>query len=53
MPKGTIKIKFAILMRITWAAKDSTLMRPAKIAKISKHHHSKQSASADGTLIVK
>jgi hypothetical protein len=46
-------MKDTILIRTTSAAKEATLIYPAKIANISKAHHSKQSIEAPGIPIFK
>ena len=47
-PRGIMNTKETIFTMITSAASDSTLMSPAKIARISNNHHSKQSIKAPG-----
>ena len=47
-PKGIINKNETIVTMMTSAAKASTLISPAKIANISKSHHSKQTIKAAG-----
>ena len=51
MPRGTMKIRPSRLAIMTYAARASTLIRPAEIASSSKHHHSKQSIQTPGIPI--